>query len=376
MYDGFLFVIIHGSSCLPQVRHSSSALGTFMGKKILVADGSPAARKAAESLLKRQGYEVLYAEDGTSALDIIKNKQLHLIFLDVSLPIVDGRHICEELKGDSKLKDIPVIMLSDKTQMDKEKALRQVGADAFMRKPFNPKDILKNVEKFLKKENTSLKTQNSGSKDKTETHPERKKSRNELVPGDEKSGIDKLKMNSASPEKEKKKDSFLDILETSAVLESLEAPSSDSDAEGPHGFDWFMSEMKKESEEAGKVDLGTKKESKEKPISAEITSFTHEDSRKKDKDEKKAPIYQIDEDQKGYEDFLNELQNRLEEPKVEKSLDHKIPSLDHDKMIQALIESISSKVAQEVVKKIDPEILRQMVRDELEKFRKDKVKAR
>jgi DNA-binding response OmpR family regulator len=346
-----------------------------MGKKILVADGSPAVRKAAESLLKKQGYEVLCAEDGVSALGLIKNNTPDLIFLDVSLPIVDGHRICKELKGDSKLKDIPVIMLSDKTQMDKEKELRQIGADAFMVKPCHPKDILERVEKFLKKKNTSLKTQNSGSKDKIEIHHERKKSKNELVHGDEKRGIDKLKMSSASPEKEKKTDNFLDILETSAALESLEAPSSDSDAEGPHGFDWFMSELKKEAEEAGKVDLGAKPESKEKLNSAEITSFAHEDSRKKDKDEKKAPIYQIDEDQKGYEDFLNELQNRLEEPKVEESLDHKIPSINYDQMIKALIESISSKIAQEVVKKIDPEILRQIVRDELEKLRKDEVKT-
>jgi CheY-like chemotaxis protein len=347
-----------------------------MGKKILVADGSPAVRKAAKSLLQKQGYEVLCAEDGSSALDIIKNNQLDLIFLDVSLPVVDGRHICEELKRDSKLKDIPVIMLSDKTQMDKEKESIQVGADAFMSKPFNPKDILENVEKFLKKEDTGLKTQNWGFKDKTGIRPERKKSRNELVHGDEKSGIDKTETSSAIPEKEKKTDNFLDILETSAVLESLEAPSSDSDAEGPHGFEWFMSEMKKEAEEAGKVDLGAKPKSKEKLNSAEITPSAHEDLRKKDKDEKKPPIYQIDADQKGYEDFLNELQSKLKEPEVEESLDHKTPSISYDQMIQALIESISTKIAQEVVKKIDPEILQQMVREELEKLRKDKVKAR
>jgi DNA-binding response OmpR family regulator len=339
-----------------------------MGKKILVADDSPTVRKVTESLLKKQGYEVLCAEDGASALSLAKTNKPDLIFLDDSLPILDGLSVCEELKRNDKLKDIPVIMLLDKPWTEKES--RGVRADAFMVKPLNPKDILESVEKFLKKENTHLKAQNSSFRDKREIRHESKKSKNELVPGDEKSSIEKTAISSALSKKEEKTDDSLAIIETSDFLESLESPASDSDAKEPHGFEWFMWELKKETEEAGEADLGAKQGPKEK-----LDSLAHEDLRKKDKDEKKTKVYQIDEDQEGYEDFVNGVKGKLEESEVKKSFDQKIPPINYDEMIQALIERISTKIAQEVAKKIDSEILERTLRDEVEKLRKERVKA-
>lgn len=339
-----------------------------MGKKILVADDSPTVRKVTESLLKKQGYEVLCAEDGASALSLAKTNRPDLIFLDDSLPILDGLSVCEELKRDDKLKDIPVIMFLDKPWTEEES--RRVGVDAFLVKPFNPKDILESVEKFLEKENTRLSTQNSSLRDKRDVRHERKKSKSELVSGDEKSSLDNTEISSALSKKEKKTDESLDIIETSDFLESLESPPSDSDAKEPHGFEWFMWELKKETEEAGETDLGAKQESKEK-----LNSLAHEDLRKKDKDEKKTKAYQIDEDQEGYEDFVNEIKGKLEESEVKKSFDQKIPPINYDKMIQVLIEKISTKIAQEVAKKIDPEILERTLRDEVEKLKKESIKA-
>jgi DNA-binding response OmpR family regulator len=342
-----------------------------MSKKILVADGSPTVRKVTESLLKKKGYEVLCAEDGTSALSLAKTNPPDLIFLDDSLPTLDGFSVCEELKRNDKLKDIPVIMLLYKPWTEKES--KEVGADAFLVKPLNPKDILENVEKFLEKENTPLKAQNSSFRDKSEIRPEGKKSKNELVPGDGKSSTKKTEVRPALSKKEEKNDDSLDIIETSDFLESLQSPPSDSGAKEPHGFEWFMWELKKEVEEAGEVNSGAKQESKEK-----LNSIARrEDLRKKDKDEKKAKVYQIDEDQEGFENFANEIKDKLEEfdesiePEVKKSFDHKIPALNYDGIIQALIENLSTKIAQEVAKKIDPEILERTLRKEIEKLRKE-----
>jgi DNA-binding response OmpR family regulator len=170
-----------------------------MGKKILVADDSPTVRKVMESLLKKQGYEVLFTEDGASTLSLAKTNKPDLIFLDDSLSILDSLSVCEELKRNDKLKDIPVIMLLDKPWTEEESS--EVRADAFMVKPFNPKDILENVEKFLKKEDSRLSTQNSSFRDKREIRHEKKKSKNELVPGDEKSNKDKTEVSSALSKK-------------------------------------------------------------------------------------------------------------------------------------------------------------------------------
>ncbi|MCK4427514.1 MAG: response regulator [candidate division Zixibacteria bacterium] len=321
-----------------------------MSKKILVADDSLTIRKLAESLLKKQGYEVLCAEDGADALGMAKTNKPDLIFWDDSLPILDGHSVCEELKGNDELKDIPVIIFLTKEQAEKEQELVRVGADAFLVKPFNPKDILEKVQEFLNRENTNF-------KDKMQKGP-----RDELVCAEEKSGIDKTEKGSTLSKEEEKTDESLDILETSEFVESLETPSSGSDVKKPHGFDWFMSEMKKEMEETKQVDLGVEQKLEAEIISTEITSFDREELKKKDKDGKDVNVYEIDKDQKGYED-------------VEKSSDQKIPSLNYDKMIQQLIETISTKIAQEVAKKIDPEILRKTLRDEVEKLRKEGMKA-
>jgi two-component system response regulator VicR len=70
-----------------------------MSKKILVADDSPTVRKVTESLLKKQGYEVLCAEDGASALSLAKTNKPDLIFLDDSLSILDSLSVCEDRKS-------------------------------------------------------------------------------------------------------------------------------------------------------------------------------------------------------------------------------------------------------------------------------------
>jgi DNA-binding response OmpR family regulator len=335
-----------------------------MSKKILVADNSSTIRKVAESLLEKQGYEVLCAKDGTSAWDMAKTKTPDLIFWDDSLPNLDGHSVCEKVKKHDELKNTPVIILLTKDQKEKEEELKQVGADGFMVKPFNPKDILKTVEEFLKREKND-------SRDKM-----RKGSKDEHVDAGTQSNIDKTGEDSTLSKKEKKKDEPLDILESNDFMVNFEASTSGSHATEPHGFDWFMSELRKETEEAEKVDFGGKKESKEEILSTEITSFSREDLKKSDKDKKKAKVYEIDKDYKRDEDFVSELKRELEESEVEQPLDKKIPAINYDKMIQELIESISTKIAQEMAKKIDPEILKQIVRDEVEKLRKEEVKAR
>jgi CheY-like chemotaxis protein len=320
-----LFIIHHWS------------LGAFVGKKILVADDSPTIRKVVESLLKKEGYEVLCAEDGASALGMAKAKKPALIFWDDSLPILDGHGVCEKLKDSDELKDTPVIILLAKDQVKKERELVRAGADAFMVKPFNPKDILEKVQKFLNKKNINCKAEL------------REEPKHKFGHAEKESGLEKT-------------DESLDILETSDFVESFEAPPSSSEPKDSHGFDWFTSELKKEMEETKQVDLGEEKDVKQEIISTEITSFDREDSKKKDEDKKEVKTCKTDENKRVYQD-------------IEKSLDQKIPYLNYDKMIRDLIETISTKIAQEVAKKIEPRILKQIVRDEVEKLRKDGIKA-
>jgi hypothetical protein len=261
------------------------------------------------------------------------------------------------------LKDTPLLILLTKDQAGQEEELKRIGADAFMVKPLSPKDILKKVQEFLKGKDTNF-------KDEMPRGP-----KDELVHTEEKSSIDKTEVSSTLSKKEEQANESLDILEASDFMESFEASPSDSRGKEPHGFDWFMSELKKEMKEAKPVDLGVKQKSKEKSTSPEVTSLDREDLKKKDKDKKDTKVYEIDKDQKGYEDFVNEIKSEVKEPKVEESLDQKISSINYDKMIQDMIERVSTKIAQELAKKIDPGILRQIVQDEVEKLKKDGIKA-
>ncbi len=330
-----------------------------MNKKILVADDSPTVRRVAESLLRKQGYEVLCAEDGATALGLVKASKPDLIFWDASLPILDGHGVCTELKGDDELKETPVIVLLTKDQVDKEKELKEAGADAFAVKPFNPKQILEKVQEFLHGEGPDL-------KDQTPAEPKKQPA----GPAD-KPSIDKIEESSVSSEEKKKTDESLDIIETSDFLENFKASLSASEAAGDHGFEWFVSELKKELKETKEADQGAKPEAQDEASPEKIASPPQKDLEKKEEDEKKEEVLQLDQDQKGYEDFLGELKGESEETKVEEFILQEAPPLDYDKMVDELIEKVSTKIAQEVAKRIDPDILRKTLQDEVEKLKRE-----
>ncbi len=119
------------------------------GKKILVVDDEPHVIKSLTFVLSREGYDVSSAENGEDAMAKIRQSKPNLVFLDVMMPRKNGYEVCREVKQDSGLRDIHVIMLTAKGQeADREKGL-DVGADEFMTKPFSPALIVKRVREVL-----------------------------------------------------------------------------------------------------------------------------------------------------------------------------------------------------------------------------------
>lgn len=119
------------------------------GKKILVVDDEPHVIRTLTFVLKKEGYDVASAGDGEAAMARVRESKPNLMFLDVMMPKKNGYEVCQELKGNSSLSDIHVIMLSAKGQeADKDKALN-LGADEFMTKPFSPVGIVEKVKKLL-----------------------------------------------------------------------------------------------------------------------------------------------------------------------------------------------------------------------------------
>ncbi len=121
-----------------------------MTKKILLVDDEKDLVETVTFRLESSGYEVVSAYDGQEGLDKAKSEGPDLIILDLMLPKMDGYKVCRMLKFDGKYKDIPIIMFTARAQDSDKQMGEQVGADAYITKPFDPKALLGKIEELLK----------------------------------------------------------------------------------------------------------------------------------------------------------------------------------------------------------------------------------
>jgi two-component system alkaline phosphatase synthesis response regulator PhoP len=120
-----------------------------MPKTILIVDDEPNIVISLEYLMKRAGHEVVTAYDGQEALDYLKNHIPALMILDVMMPKKNGFEVCEEVRSDSRLKKMPILMLTAKgREAEKGKGL-SLGADAYITKPFSTHDLVEQVQALL-----------------------------------------------------------------------------------------------------------------------------------------------------------------------------------------------------------------------------------
>lgn len=117
-------------------------------KKILIVEDEIDLANALKMRFEANGFSVEIAIDGQQALQVVRDNPPDLIILDLMLPKIDGYKVSRILKFDEKYKDIPIIMLTAKAQEhDKELGL-QVGASAYIVKPFDSKDLVEKVKEL------------------------------------------------------------------------------------------------------------------------------------------------------------------------------------------------------------------------------------
>ncbi len=123
-----------------------------MSKKILIVDDEPHIRALLEQTLEDfedNDVEIFTAKDGQEGLEIIKDEQPNLVFLDVMMPKMNGFDVCQAVKHELNLQDVYIIMLTAKGQeFDKKKGLES-GADTYMTKPFDPDEIIEKASAVL-----------------------------------------------------------------------------------------------------------------------------------------------------------------------------------------------------------------------------------
>ena len=118
------------------------------GKKILVVDDDPKTVELVRLYLERDGYSVVVAYDGLSALRVFREELPHLVILDLMLPGIDGVEICRLLRAES---DVPIIMLTARTQDRDKMTGLDTGADDYVTKPFSPGELAARVRALFRR---------------------------------------------------------------------------------------------------------------------------------------------------------------------------------------------------------------------------------
>ncbi len=118
-------------------------------QSVLIVDDEPMARTLLRLMLVRAGFNVSEAANGYDALDKVKKNRPDVVLLDVMMPGMDGFAVCESIRDHEDTADLPVIMLSAKTDLDSINKGLQVGATKYLTKPISPEDLTEHVRDAL-----------------------------------------------------------------------------------------------------------------------------------------------------------------------------------------------------------------------------------
>jgi two-component system alkaline phosphatase synthesis response regulator PhoP len=125
-----------------------------MSSLILVVDDEPKIVRLARDYLEKNGFRVVTAADGPSALAMARREKPDLIVLDLLLPGMDGREVCRILRAES---DVPIIMLTALSEESDQIAGLEIGADDYIVKPFSPRALVARVRALLRRTQGSVK---------------------------------------------------------------------------------------------------------------------------------------------------------------------------------------------------------------------------
>lgn len=122
-------------------------------KKILIVDDEEHIRELLKFNLEKNGYTVYMAVNGLEGLSLAREKQVDLILLDLMLPGIDGFEVCKEIRKDNIISNVPIIMLTAKSEeIDKILGL-ELGADDYITKPFSIRELSARIKALLRRSN-------------------------------------------------------------------------------------------------------------------------------------------------------------------------------------------------------------------------------
>ncbi len=120
-------------------------------KKIVVIEDEPDIVEVISYNLKNEGYRVLSVDRGDEGINLIRDQSPSLVILDLMLPGLDGLSVCQQLKSDPIVRDIPIIITSAKSEESDIVIGLELGADDYLTKPFSPRELLARVKAVLRR---------------------------------------------------------------------------------------------------------------------------------------------------------------------------------------------------------------------------------
>ncbi len=120
-----------------------------MSSKVLIVDDEPNILMSLEFLLKKSGYQVYIARDGSEALDIVNKEVPEMILLDIMMPDVDGYEVCQKIKKDLTTSHIKIVFLSAKSKQEDIAKGYEMGADLYITKPFSTRNLIAQLDTLL-----------------------------------------------------------------------------------------------------------------------------------------------------------------------------------------------------------------------------------
>lgn len=120
-----------------------------MAKRILIVDDEVQLVEMVKMRLEASGYETISAYDGQEGFDKAKKDKPDLIILDLMLPKMDGYKVCGLLKNDARYSKIPIIMFTARVQEEDVRLGKDLGAEEYVTKPFDPKVLLSKIKELI-----------------------------------------------------------------------------------------------------------------------------------------------------------------------------------------------------------------------------------
>jgi DNA-binding response OmpR family regulator len=131
-------------------RRSSTKLRAASSKKrILVVEDEPALLQTVQKHLERRGFDVDGAYDSESAIKLMKRRTPDLVCVDLHLPRDSGYEVCETIRNELKLRDLPIVLMGEGTSPEARAFAEEAGADRYLTKPFTLTQLDREIDRLL-----------------------------------------------------------------------------------------------------------------------------------------------------------------------------------------------------------------------------------